>query len=200
MLSRLGAIMARLVGLYRELRDNEHAIVEDGILTPTVFIKEVECKKLLGSQRREFPILYLMSNVYLTNKRLMFLVLHEVEAMMLRKRGIPTLTGIEGSWYEIPLTAIRGVAAIKKEIKRDKNYKEMLSNLFTHEHLSLIEISYEGERASGGLRDYVKSIFDAEGMAKIFNVKNIIAMSDKIHMLSDQAISLVPKIKSLCSQ
>ena len=140
-----------------------------------------------------------MSNVYLTNKRLMFLVLHEVEAMMLRKRGVPILTGIEGSWYEIPLTAIRGVAAIKKEIKRDKNYKEMLSNLFTHEHLSLIEISYEGERASGGLRDYIKSIFDAEGIAKIFNVKNIIAMSAKIHMLSDQAISLVPKIKSLCS-
>ena len=190
--------MARFIGLFRELRDNEHTIVEDGILAPTLFIKEVEYKKFLGSQRREFPILCLMSNVYLTDKRLMLLVLHEVEAMMLKKRGIPTLTGIEGSWYEIPLTAIKGVAAIQKEIRKDREYKEMLPNLSAHETLSLIEISYESERAIGSLRDYIKSIFDAEGIAKIFNVKNVIAMSDKIHMLSDQAISLVPKIKNLC--
>ena len=190
--------MTKFVGLYRELKDNEHSIVEDGILTPTVFIKEVECKKFLGSQRREFPILCLMSNVYLTNKRLMLLVLHGVEAVVLKKRGVPTLTGIEGSWYEIPVTAIKGVAAIQKEIRKDKEYKEMLPNLSAHETLSLIEISYESERAIGSLRDYIKSIFDAEGIAKIFNVKNVIAMSDKIHMLSDQAISLVPKIKNLC--
>ena len=74
----------------------------------------------------------------------------------------------------------------------------MLPNLSAHETLSLIEISYESERAIGSLRDYIKSIFDAEGVAKIFNVKNVIAMSDKIHMLSDQAISLIPKIKNLC--
>jgi len=190
--------MTKFVGLYRELKDNEHAIVEDGILTPTVFIKEVECKKFLGSQRRKFPILCLMSNVYLTNKRLMLLVLHGVEAVVLKKRGVPTLTGIEGSWYEIPLTAIKGVAAIQKEIRKDREYKEMLPNLSAHETLSLIEISYESERAIGSLRDYIKSIFDAEGIAKIFNVKNVIAMSDKIHMLSDQAISLIPKIKNLC--
>jgi len=190
--------MTKFVGLYRELKDNEHAIVEDGILTPTVFIKEVECKKFLGSQRREFPILYLMSNVYLTNKRLMLLILHEAEAVVLKKRGIPALTGIEGSWYEIPLTAIKGVAAIQKEVRKDKEYKEMFQNLPAHETLSLIEISYESERAIGSLRDYIKSIFDAEGIAKIFNVKNVIATSDKIHMLSDQAISLVPKIKNLC--
>ena len=190
--------MTKFVGLYRELKDNEHVIVEDGILTPTVFIKEVECKKFLGSQRREFPILCLMSNVYLTNKRLMLLVLHGVEAVVFKKRGVPTLTGIEGSWYEIPVTAINGVAAIQKEIRKDREYKEMLPNLSAHETLPLIEISYESERAIGSLRDYIKSIFDAEGIAKIFNVKNVIAMSDKIHMLSDQAISLVPKIKNLC--
>jgi len=190
--------MTKFVGLYKELKDNEHAIVEDGILTPTVFIKEVECKKFLGSQRQEFPILYLMSNVYLTNKRLMLLILHEAEAVVLKKRGVPTLTGIEGSWYEIPLTAIKGVAAVQKEVRKDKEYKEMLPNLSAHETLSLIEISYESERAIGSLRDYIKSIFDAEGVAKIFNVKNVIAMSDKIHMLSDQAISLIPKIKNLC--
>ena len=65
--------MARFIGLFRELRDNEHTIVEDGILAPILFIKEVEYKKFLGSQRREFPILCLMSNVYLTDKRLMLL-------------------------------------------------------------------------------------------------------------------------------
>ena len=192
--------MARFIGLFRELRDNEHTIVEDGILAPTLFIKEVEYKKFLGSQRREFPILCLMSNVYLTDKRLMLLVLHEVEAMVLKKRGIPTLTGIEGSWYEIPLTAVKNVAVIRKEIKRDKEYRDILSKLSAQESLSLTEISYESEKASGSLKDYLNSIFDAEGITKIFDVKNITAMSDKIHMISDQAISLVPKIKNLCGQ
>ena len=192
--------MARFIGLFRELRDNEHTIVEDGILAPTLFIKEVEYKKFLGSQRREFPILCLMSNVYLTDKRLMLLVLHEVEAMVLKKRGIPTLTGIEGSWYEIPLTAVKSVTVVRKEIKRDKEYRDILSKLSAQESLSLTEISYESEKASGSLKDYLNSIFDAEGITKIFDVKNITAMSDKIHMISDQAISLVPKIKNLCGQ
>ena len=128
----------------------------------------------------------------------MLLILHEAEAMVLKKRGVPSLTGIEGSWYEIPLTAIKGVAAIRKEVRKDKEYKEMLQNISAYETLSLIEISYESERAIGSLRDYIKSIFDAEGIAKIFNVKNVIATSDKIHMLSNQAISLVPKIRNLC--
>jgi len=192
--------MARFIGLFRELRDNEHTIVEDGILAPTLFIKEVEYKKFLGSQRREFPILCLMSNVYLTDKRLMLLVLHEVEAMVLKKRGIPTLTGIEGSWYEIPLTAVKSVAVVRKEIKRDKEYRDILSKLSAQESLSLTEISYESEKASGSLKDYINSIFDAEGITKIFDVKNITAMSDKIHVLSDRAISLVPKMKNLCGQ
>lgn len=190
--------MTRFVGLYRELKENEHAVIDDGILTPTVFVKEVEYKKFIGSQKREFPILCLMSNVYLTNKRLMFLVLHEVEAMVLKKLGIPTLTGIEGSWYEIPLTAIRSVTAIKKEVKKEKEFRDILSKFSSDESLSLVEISYESTRASGNLKDYIKSIFDAEGMAKIFDVKNIVAMSDKIHVISDQAIGLIPKIKNLC--
>ena len=192
--------MARFIGLFRELRDNEHTIVEDGILAPTLFIKEVEYKKFLGTQRREFPILCLMSNVYLTDKRLMLLVLHEIEAMVLKKRGIPTLTGIEGSWYEIPLTAVESVAVVRKEVKRDKEYRDILSKLSAQESLSLTEISYESEKASGSLKDYLNSIFDAEGMTKIFDVKNITAMSDKIHVLSDRAISLVPKMKNLCGQ
>jgi len=192
--------MARFIGLFRELRDNEHTIVEDGILAPTLFIKEVEYKKFLGSQRREFPILCLMSNVYLTDKRLMLLVLHEVEAMVLKKRGIPTLTGIEGSWYEIPLTAVKSVTVVRKEIKKDKEYKDILSKLSDQESLSLTEISYESEKASGSLKDYINSIFDVEGITKIFDVKNITAMSDKIHVISDEAISLVPKMKNLCGR
>ena len=192
--------MTKFVGLYRELRENENAVIEDGILTPTVFVREVEFKKFLGSQRREFPVLCLMANVYLTDKRLMLLVLHEVEAIALKKRGIPTLMGIEGTWYEIPLTAIKNVTTIRKEIKKDKEFREIVPNLPDQEAISLTEISYEGDRASGSLKDYIKSIFDAEGMTKIFNVKNIIGLSDKIHMVSEQAISLVPKLKNLCGQ
>jgi len=190
--------MTRFIGLYKELKENENVILEDGILTPTVFVREVESKKFLGSKRRELPILCLMTTVYLTDKRLIFLVLHEIEAVALRKRGVPALTGVEGSWYEIPLSAIRSVTTVRKEIKREKEFGKVLSNLTAREAVALTEISYDGGRASGGLKEYIKSIFDVEGMEKIFDVKKIVSMTDKVHMLSEQAVSLVPKLKSLC--
>lgn len=190
--------MPRFVGLYRELKENEHVVVEDCVLVPTIFIREVEFKKFLGSQKRDFPILCLMANVYLTNKRLLFLVLHEVEAVSLRKRGVPALMGIEGSWYEIPLTAITNVVAVRKEVRKEKELKDLIPYISNQEAISLTEISYRNERASGNLKEYIESIFDAEGMTKIFNLKNIVGMSDKIHMISEQAVGLVPKLKSLC--
>ena len=89
---------------------------------------------------------------------------------------------------------------MRKEIKKDKEYRDLLSKLSDQESLSLTEISYESEKASGSLKDYINSIFDVEGITKIFDVKNITAMSDKIHVISDEAISLVPKMKNLCGR
>ncbi len=189
--------MPRFIGLYRELKENEHAVIEDGVLAPTVFVKEVEFKKFLGKQRKELPVSCLMTNVYLTNKRLMFLVLHEVEAVVLRKKGVPTLMGVEGSWYEIPITAITNVEAVQKEIRKDKEFRALMSNLSEKESIPLVEVSYESRKAAGSFKEYIESIFDPTGIQKIFDIKNVVGVKDKIQIIGEQTVSVVPKLKSL---
>jgi len=189
--------MPRFIGLYRELKENEHAVIEDGVLAPTVFVKEVEFKKFLGKQRKELPVSCLMTNIYLTNKRLMFLVLHEVEAVVLRKKGVPTLMGVEGSWYEIPITAITNVEAVQKEIRKDKEFRALMPNLSEKESIPLVEVSYESRKAAGSFKEYIESIFDPTGIQKIFDIKNVVGVKDKIQIIGEQTVSVVPKLKSL---
>lgn len=189
--------MPKFIGLYRELKENEHAVIEDGVLAPTVFVKEVEFKKFLGKQRKELPVSCLMTNIYLTNKRLMFLVLHEVEAVVLRKKGVPTLMGVEGSWYEIPITAITNVEAVQKEIRKDKEFRALMPNLSEKESIPLVEVSYESRKAAGSFKEYIESIFDPTGIQKIFDIKNVVGVKDKIQIIGEQTVSVVPKLKSL---
>ncbi len=189
--------MPRFIGLYRELKENEHAVIEDGVLAPTVFVKEVEFKKFLGKQRKELPVSCLMTNIYLTNKRLMFLVLHEIEAVVLRKKGVPTLMGVEGSWYEIPITAITNVEAVQKEIRKDKEFRALMPNLSEKESIPLVEVSYESRKAAGSFKEYIESIFDPTGIQKIFDIKNVVGVKDKIQIIGEQTVSVVPKLKSL---
>ena len=189
--------MPKFIGLYKELKENEHAVIEDGVLAPTVFVKEVEFKKFLGKQRKELPVSCLMTNIYLTNKRLMFLVLHEVEAVVLRKKGVPTLMGVEGSWYEIPITAITNVEAVQKEIRKDKEFRALMPNLSEKESIPLVEVSYESRKAAGSFKEYIESIFDPTGIQKIFDIKNVVSVKDKIQIIGEQTVSVVPKLKSL---
>ncbi|MGD8545751.1 MAG: hypothetical protein PVH12_06200, partial [Candidatus Bathyarchaeota archaeon] len=86
--------MVRYVGLYKELAENEHAVVQSNALTPTIFKKEVQIKKLIGHKKEDIPVSCFMTNVYLTNKRLMFLIIREVEALILRQKGVPALSGL----------------------------------------------------------------------------------------------------------
>jgi len=191
--------MTGFIGLYRELKENEHAIIENGILAPIVFVKEVEFKKFLGRQKRDLPVSCLLANVYLTNKRLMLLVLHEIEALVLKKKGIPSLVGVEGSWYEIPISAITNVEATQKELRKDKEFRKLIPSLANQEVVSLIEVSYIGHKTGGNLKEYIESIFDIDGIAKIFNVKNIVDVTSKIQIIGERTVSLVPKLKGIWS-
>jgi hypothetical protein len=41
----------------------------------------------------------------------------------------------------------------------------------------------------------MESIFSRDGMAKRFNIKNIEATFDKVQLLGEQTVGLVPKLK-----
>jgi len=193
------AIVVRYVGLYRELNENEHAIVENNVLTPTIFRKEIQVKKFIGHERKEIPVSCLMTNIYLTNKRLMFLIIREVEALVLRKKGVPTLSGIEGSWYEIPVSAIKNVEALNKELNKEKELKKLVPSLADKQTVSLVEITYEGRRTSGNLKEYMESMFDAEGLARMFNFKDVVELANKVQIVGEQNIGIVPKLKGIMS-
>ncbi len=189
--------MVRLVGLYKELGDNEHLVIESKIIVPTVFVREAKVKKFMGHEKKGFPLSYLMSGVFLTNKRLMFLIFRELEALVLQKKGIPSLAGIEGSWFEIPTSAIYNVEVIRKEISKDKEMRGVFPVLSKQETVSAVEVFYNGQRASGKLKDYIESIFNKGGLAKRFNIKNIEAIFDKVQLFGEQTVGIVPKLREL---
>lgn len=189
--------MVRLIGLYKELSENEHLVVKGNIITPTVLMREAKVKKFMGHEKKRFPLSYLISNVYLTNKRLMFLIFRELEALVLQKKGIPVLTGIEGTWFEIPTSAIYNVGVVRKEISKDKELRAVFPALSKHDAVSTVEIFYNGKKASGKLKEYVESIFNREGLTTHFNLKNIEAIFDKIQLVGEQAVGIVPKLTEL---
>ncbi len=191
--------MMRYVGLYRELDTNESIVLENNVLTPTIFKKDVQVKKMIGHEKKEVPVSCLMANIYLTNKRLMFLIIREVEALVLRKKGVPTLSGIEGSWYEIPVSAITKVEALTKELGKDKELRALIPALASKKTVSLVEIVYNGQRTSGNFKEYMESMFDAEGLARMFNLKGVVELANKVQIVGEQNISIVPKLKGMLS-
>lgn len=191
--------MARYVGLYRELGENEHIVVENNALTPTVFRKWLEAKKLIGHEKKDVPVSCFMANIYLTNKRLMFLIIRQVEALILRKKGVPALSGLEGSWYEVPVSAITSVEAVNKEVNKDKELKKIIPSLTDQKTVPIVEIAYEGQKTSGNFKDYMESMFDAEGIAKMFNLKKVVQLANKAQLIGEQNVSIVPKLKSMLS-
>lgn len=170
---------------------------ENNSLNPAIFKKEVQVKKLMGHEKKEIPVSSFMVNIYLTNKRLMFLIIRENEAQALRKRGIPALMGLEGSWYEIPVSAIKSVEAINMEASRDRDLKELVPSLPSHQTVSIVEIAYEGDRTSGNFKEYMESMFDAQGLARMFNLKEAVELANKVQIIGEHNISLVPKLKGM---
>lgn len=189
--------MTRYVGLYKELDDNEQVKAESRLIAPTVLLKEVQVKKFMGHERKQFPISYLLANVYLTNKRLMFLIFREIEALILQKKGVPNLVGLEGSWFEIPTSAIHNVEAIQKQLSKEKEIRSLIPSLARQETVSIVEIAYNANKASGKLKDYIESMFNEQGISKRFHLKNIEETSDVLQIVGEQTVSILPTLTEL---
>jgi hypothetical protein len=69
--------------------------------------------------------------------------------------------------------------------------------LSKHDAVPTVEISYNRQRASGKLKAYVESIFNEDGMTKHFNLKNIEAIFDKVQLIGEQTMGMVPKLTQL---
>ena len=102
--------MESLIGVYKELRIDEELSFQSKMVTPAIFVKEAKVSTLFIPGKREVPIALVYANVYLTNQRLIFLVLYQMQAAELGKRRRRVIrSGIAGTWFEIPLSTITHV-------------------------------------------------------------------------------------------
>ncbi len=125
------------------------------------------------------------------------MIIRENQTAVLRKRGVPTLSGLEGSWYEIPVSAIKNVEAINLEVSKDKELKELALTTANEGTVSIVEIDYEGDRTSGNLKEYMESMFDAPQLTKMFNLKEVVELGIKVQIIGERNINLIPKLKGI---
>jgi hypothetical protein len=120
--------MSKIVGIFKELRPEEELGLESKAMTPTIFLKEMYLKGPIRHSRRECPVSLAYTNVYLTNERLAFLVMYQQHAADLaQKTGSSRMSGMAGTWFEIPLTAINQVEERPVQLSGRRDLKDFLN-------------------------------------------------------------------------
>lgn len=192
----------KIIGVFKELDENEKLIFESKVVTPTIFVKEAEVKKLIGRERREIPISFSATNLYLTNKRLSFLILYQLEARTISESGAPKLSGVAGTWFEIPVSAISSadirpvfLKSFEKEVDMKRLVEWGVIKKEMAERASAVELIYSEEDAVGRIKDYMQSLLKMGFWGKIF--KKIERVSDKLMIVGEEATTIVPSIKGL---
>ena len=190
----------KLIGIVKELDTDEKVSFENKIVTPVFFIKEAEIKKTVGgTKRREVPISIAMTNIYLTNKKLVFLVLYQLQATALADSRTG-LSGISGTWFEMPLSAIKEVDI--RPLKLDKDFEKNFKNRVYEWGLSeqfekrpSTELIYDEKVAHGRTKDYMESLLDRGRISKLFG--KIERVYDKLLILGEETVSITPALRQI---
>jgi len=187
-----------IIGIYKFLEPNEEVIFENQHLTPVVLVKEAYLKKVLNrTERKEMPISFTLSKTYLTNKRLIFLILHQEYARDLGDEGSASLSDVEGSWFEVPTNAILDYDIRPLVIKEDtwSGNVEILDNILDGnlKNQSLLEIVYDEKQAGGRSLEYVEGMMKRGKLSKLFG--KVQSTSDKIFILGSAATTIAPSLK-----
>ena len=187
------------IGLFKELSIDEVVLFESKITTPVIFTKEAELKKMFGTERKEVPIAYSMSNIYLTNERLMFLILYQLEASSLADEKQPKFSGISGTWFEMPVSSVNSVDIRPLILKKDKNIKKLLEwGLLRSEDEPCVELIYDEKVVRGRSKDYLESMLKMGGFSKMF--KEVLSVKDKLFIVGRDAVTLAPTINNLVTK
>ena len=187
------------IGLFKELSFDETVLFKSNIATPVIFTKEAELKKMLGTERKEVPIAYSMSNLYLTNERLMFLILYQLEASSLADLKKPKFSGISGTWFEMPLSSVNSVDIRPLILKKDKNIKKLKEwGLLRSEDEPCVELIYDEKVARGRSKDYMESMLKMGFFSRTF--KEVLSVTDKLFIVGREAVTIAPTINNLLAK
>ena len=192
-----------VIGLYKILSKGEEVIFQGNGLTPILQVKENYIKKVLNREERvDIPIVMYQGRLYLTTKRLIFLVLQQIYSQDYGKEEMQ-FGGIEGTWTEVPVDAITDYQIRTLPIKKSMwkgffdGIKEISASKYltpnSHDEIeSVLEIIYDEKRASGRSLEYAEGVIKRGWWSKRFGkIENI---SDKLLILGNDAISMSPSL------
>ena len=182
--------MSKKVGVYKELKSNEKLVFESRGTTPTVFVKGVDVKKWSGLETKEVPVAYSLTNVYLTNKRLMFLIHSSIKAQVLKERTRPSRSSMVGTWFEMPISTIDLMDIMRKDIRKDEDIKRLAPSLSKRNNVEAVQLIYDKRRTTGVTKDLIESMFDATKPDKV------VKAYDKLYIIGKEIYeSLLKQMK-----
>jgi len=183
----------KIIGLYKVLDNDDEIISESHALVPVLQVKEAFLKKALNrTERRDMPISLSQCKVFLTRKKLVFLILKQ--QFTGEFGGQETQSGIVGTWFEIPTKSL-----IDYEIRPldlhgySKDFRNDLAEVLDDDQQSCLEIIYDEKEASGRSKDYIESMMKRGKLSKMFG--KVVNITDKIMILGSDAVALAPNLK-----
>lgn len=197
-----------VVGLFCRLKSTEELSFETKAITPVIFLKEAESRMLGRHRRQEVPISLCQANIYLTNERLLLLVLHQIQASILAEPKITRVSrfsGVTGDWFEIPLCVIRQVETRPLKPVQSKEMRKFFELIFPKtkqlvEFLDApaIELIYDEQAAIGRYKDYIESLPRMGVLTRMFTKIHLVY--DKLIILGDEIVSIMPSLKATVSR
>lgn len=192
------------IGLYKKLDTNEHITVETKLVTPVIFVKEIESTRLGMHGRQEIPIALCQANVYLTDKRLLFLVLYSLDAQTvanIRKTKTSRLSGVSGTWFDLPLSAIEQVEMRPLKLLRGKHMDNFFKNIIEDKgerekflQQPAVEIIYDEQITTGRIKDYMQSLFKMGFFSRL--TTKLEKSFDKLLIAGEEIVSIIPSLKT----
>ena len=194
-----------LIGLFKKLKPSEDVSFDTKLITPVIFLKEVESRRLGRHRRQEIPISLCQANIYLTNERLLFLVLYQLDAKTLAesKKSKPSrLSGVSGAWFEMPLSAIQQVEMRPLKLLKGKQMDEFFKLVFPDKSemnefmkTPAVELVYDEQAATGRVKDYMQALFKMGLFGRMFT--KLEKAYDKLLIAGEEVVSIMPTMRSM---
>jgi len=194
-----------LIGLFKKLRSTEEISFETKIVTPVIFLKEVESRRLGMHRRQEIPISLCQANVYLTSERLLFLVLYQLEASTIAERGkskASRLSGVSGTWFEMPLSAIQQVEMRPLKLLKGKEMGQLFESVYPDKgerdnflKSPAVELIYDEQAAIGRVKDYMVSLLRMGLFGRMFT--KLDKVYDKLLIAGEEIVSIMPTLRGI---
>jgi len=194
-----------LIGLFKKLKSTEELTFETKIVTPVIFLKEVESRRLGMHRRQEIPISLCQANVYLTSERLLFLVLYQLEASTIAERGkskASRLSGVSGTWFEMPLSAIQQVEMRPLKLLKGKEMGQLFESVYPDKgerdnflKSPAVELIYDEQVAIGRVKDYMIALLRMGLFGRMFT--KLDKVYDKLLIAGEEIVSIMPTLRAI---